>query len=596
MKTRLITLVALAATWLPARAIDNLTTLLPEEVTMFMSNKDSFLIEKLEGHPLQKAIAGSALKGIFAPLLTSQAAAREKADKIYKEETGMTFAELQKVFTGGTAVGVKLDFAMLFMGIAAAPGGGAPEMPKGFFDITAAVGFSGDEALAEKIGRAYGRLFKDMAVQNASGVPLPFAKFPDEYDSSTDDYAGVKLHTWKLKKGAKSIIESPSYAIHDGALIFTFTEEGLHSAIDRIKKGGKSLADSPRHAALEKMVKDSDLVAYFDLASIIKSAMNMAAAQGGIEVGQILSVVRAIGLNKLDLLYGSADLSKGRSDFEFGLTFHGNPALFKVIAMDGPGIVPNFLPTDVYTGSYGTFHFDRALAAVESIMKEAVPAMGDMISTQLDEIKKEMGVDVRKDLLANIGPDIFSASQSLPDSASKNDDEAVEPTVVGIKLKDRKAVELAVNTIINKSAPDAAMIEKREFQGATIKNIKGMPIGFLFTDDWFVLSMGPQTLIEKVITRMGKGGDDHLFAQPQVKAAFEGLPPDDDGSTYFDMGPMLDSLLGMAGGLGELPGFDKLINLKDLPKQMNLPLAMGVREYLDDKSFRVRAHIIEKKK
>ena len=52
----------------------------------------------------------------------------------------------------------------------------------------------------------------------------------------------------------------------------------------------------------------------------------------------------------------------------------------------------------------------------------------------------------------------------------------------------------------------------------------------------------------------------------------------------------------MASGLGEVPGLSELINLKDLPKKMNLPIVIGMRQYKDDNSFRVRLHIAEKKK
>ena len=592
MKTRIITLVALVAVWLPARAIDNLTTLLPEDVTAFMSTKDAHFFEKLSEHPLAKAFGDSGLRKIFSPMLEKQKEGQEKMEKILKEETGMTIAEVNKTFNGGSTIGVKFDFAMLF---GARLAGGAAEMPKGFFDMTLAMDFTGDEALAEKLTRAYARLFKESVAATGAAAPVLLAKFPEDYDASAEDYAGVKVHAWKLKKDAKSIIESPSYAVFDGALVFSLSEQGLRSAIDRVKKGAKSLADSPRHAALEKSAKESDFVSYFDLSTIIKSAMNMAAKEGGVAAGQTLTALRAIGVNKLDLLYLTADLSKGRSDFEFGLTFHDNPAFIKVIAMDGPGMVPNFLPPDADSGGHGTFYFDRALAAIESIMKDAVPAMGDLIATQLDELKKQTGVDIRKEIIANIGPDIFSATQPF-DGKPSDDEEDTEPTVLGLKIKDRKALELAVTTLINKSAPDAALFEKREYQGVTIHNFKEAPVGYLFTDDWLVISMGPQTLLEKVITRMAKGGDDHLFAQPVVKSAFEGLPGDDEGSTYVDVGPTLDMLLELASGFSDTPGVDQFIKLDDLPKTMNLPIAIGMRQYLDDKAFRLRAHVIEKKK
>ncbi len=600
MKYRICTLVVLAASWLPVRAVENLATLLPEDVTVFSSAKDARLFEQLDEHPLKKILVGSGLEKVMAPWIAKTAENKVKIDKIFKEETGLSVDEVFKKFSGGSAAGAKIDFAALFMGFANRGGAGAPELPKGLFDVTLAMDFSGDEALAEKIVRSYGRMFGELVKMPAAAAsPIPFAKFPDEYNATAEDYAGVKLHVWKLKKGAKSLIESPGYALIDGAMVVSFSEEGLKASVDRVKKGGKSLAESPRHAALAKSAKDSDMVSYFDIGSAVKSGMNMAAKEGGAGAGQGLSFVRALGLHKLDFIYFTLDLSKNRSDMEFGVTFHDNPGIMKVFATDGPGIVPNFLPPDADSGSHSTIYFDKMLAAIEGLMKEAVPAMGDMIGTQIDELKKQTGVDIRKDIIANIGPDFISASEPLKEGATKKEDdeeEELEPTIVGIKIKDRKTVELAVNTLINKSAPDGAMFEKREFQGVSINNMKEAPMGYIFTDDWFILSMGPQTLLEKVITRLAKPGDDHLFAQPVVKSAFEGLPGGDDGSTFLDLGPTLDKLLEMASGLGEVPGLSELINLKDLPKKMNLPIVIGMRQYKDDNSFRVRLHIAEKKK
>ena len=594
MKTHIITLIALVAAWLPARAIENLDTLLPEDVTVYFGMKDFHLYEKLDDHPLAKAVGGSELKKIFSPFMNKQKETEEKVEQIYKEETGMTPLEVKKSFTGGSAIGVKFDFVQLFMvGRAAGIGGAAPEFPKGMIDLTAAIGFSGDEALAEKLVRAYGRINKEVTAGEAAGA---LAKFPEEYDSSTEDYAGVKIHTWKLKKGVKSFIESPSYAIHDGALIFGLTEQGLRAAVDRVKKGAKSLADSPRHTTLAKSAKDSDLVTYFDLASVIKSAMNMAAQQGGAAAGQTLSMLRAIGVNKLDLLYMTLDLANNRSDMEMGLTFHDNPGIMKLLAATSAGTPPTFIPADSTSVSYGGVDFGKMLTIVEGLVKDAMPAMGDLIETQLGEVKKQTGVDIRKDILGNLGTDMFSASAAPAESAA-DDDEAADPTIIALKLKDRKALELAVTTLINKAAADEAMFEKREYQGHQINNLKEMPIGYVFTDDWLVVSMGPQTLLEKTLTRMAKGGDDHLFTLPSVKAALEGLPAVGDiGTGYFDMESMLDSLLEMAGGLDEVPGFNELIDLKNLPEKLNLPLVMGFRQYSSDNSTSVRFHFAEKKK
>ena len=628
MKLRILTFITLLAACLPARAVENLTTLLPEDSAFFMSMLDSHLFEKLDDHPIAKIISQSELRKVFAPLMKEQITGRERAEKIYKEEAGMTPTELQKFFPGGTVGGMKFDFIRMLDDLTKNRANPVAPSPFEYIDFVVATAFTGDEALTEKLARAYGRVMKEAldATSAAHDAPKPgadigngqrqgvtdgaaattasalkLARFPDDYDASTDDYAGVKLHLWKIKQGIKSPIETPCYTLFDGALVISTSERGLRGAVDRVKKGGASLADSARHKQMLKTAKETDMFMCFDIATVVHPAMDKTAKEGGFAAGQSLSLMRALGVHKLDFFYFTLDASKNRADMEFGLTFHDQPGIMKVLAIDGPGTVPNFIPPEADSAGHGTLHLDRVLAGIEALMKEGMPIMGDMIGTQIDDLKKRTGVDIRKDLIANIGPDMWTASAPLPESTTKKkedeaDDEMPESQIVAFKVRNRSAVELALDTLINKLAQDAAMFEKREYQGHSIHNMKGAPISYMFTDDWIILSVGAPNLLEKTLTRMAKGGDDHLFALPVVKAAFAGLPDGDDGSSFMDLGATLDRLLTLLGKENEIPPLKALINFDDPPKSLNLPLVIGVRQYHDDTSFRARVHVTEKAK
>ena len=628
MKIRILTFIALLAAWLPASAVENLTTLLPEDSAFFMSMQDTYLFENLDDHPIAKIISQSELRKVFAPLMKNYATGRERGEKIYKEETGMTMAELRKLFQGGTAMGMKFDFEKMFDAMGKNGAGMGQTSPFEFIEFVYALRFSGDETMTENFVRAYGRIMKEAAAAAAppagaqkdgddngrrararvidgadpaaASAQKP-ALFPDDYTVSTDDYAGVKLHLWKLKEGSKAPIETPCYALLDGTLLVSTSDRGLRGAVDRVKKGGASLADSARYKQLAKTAKESDMLAFFDIAAVVHPMMDKTAKEGGLAAGQSLSLMRALGVHKLDFLYLTLDASKNRADMEFGLTFHDQPGIMKILAVDGPGTVPAFIPPDADSAGHGTLHLDRMLAGIEALMKEGMPIMGDMIGTQIDELKKKTGVDIRKDLIANIGPDMWTASAPLPESTAKKkegeaDDEMPESQIVAFKVRNRSAVELALDTLINKVAQDAAMFEKREYQGHSIHNMKDAPVSYMFTDDWIILSVGAPNLLEKTLTRMAKGGDDHLFALPVVKAAFAGLPGGDDGSSFMDLGATLDRLLALLGKENEIPPLKALINFDDPPKKLNLPLVIGVRQYHDDTSFRARVHVAEKTK
>jgi hypothetical protein len=429
-------------------------------------------------------------------------------------------------------------------------------------------------------------------------VNLP--RFPEDFDASTDDYAGVKLHLWKIKPGVKSPVESPCYALLDGTIVVSTNERGLRGAVDRVKKGAASLADSQRHRQLLKTAGETDVLGSLDITAFVHPLMDKAAKEGGVAAAQTLTLLRAVGVQKFDFLYFTLDLSKNRADMEIGLTFHDQPGIIKVLSFDGPGTVPSFIPPDADSAGHSTWHLDRALAGIEGIMKEGVPIMGDLIGTQFDELKKRSGVDVRKDLIANIGPDYWTASAPPPREnevktppGNESEDGITESQMIALKVRNRPAVELALTTLINNVASSEAIFEKREYQGHSIHTMKEEPISYLFTDDWLILSIGAPNLLERTLTRMAKGGDDHLFAQPVVKAALGGLPDGDDGSTFMDLGATLDRLLGLLAE-EELDGLDAWVNLDDLPKSLNLPLVLGIRQYHDETSFRSKVHFAEK--
>ena len=602
MKLRILTLVTLVAAWLPARAVENLNSFLPEDSAFFMSMRDTYLFESLDDHPIAKLVVQSELKKVFAPLMKTQVDARERSEKIYKEETGMTPLELRKFFPGGTVVGMKFDFPRMLDEMAKNPGNPPAASPFEYIDLIFAMAFTGDEALTEKMARAYGRTMKEAvdAASKTQGAPK-IAAFPDDYDSSADDYAGVKLHLWKIKQGMKAPVDAPCFALFDGALVISTSERGLRAALDRVKKGGASLADSPRLVPMAKLAKESDMLMCFDIASIVHPAMDKTAKEGGLAAGQSLSIMRAIGVHKLDFLYCTLDASNKRAEMEFGITFHDQPGFMKVLAMDGPGTVPAFIPPDADSAGHGTLFLGKMLEGIEGLVKEGMPIMGDMIGNQIDELKKRTDVDIRKDVLANIGPDYWTASAPPPENAVKKpdageDDDFPESQIIAFKVKNRSALELAVDSLINKVAPGAAVFEKREYQGHSIHKMKDAPVSYLFTDDWLILSVGDSSLLEKTLSRMSKGGDDHLFALPGVKATLAGLPGEGDGITFMDLGATLDRLLPLLDKENELPPLKALINFDDPPKKLNLPIVIGVKQYHDDTSMRARVHATEKAK
>jgi hypothetical protein len=120
-------------------------------------------------------------------------------------------------------------------------------------------------------------------------------------------------------------------------------------------------------------------------------------------------------------------------------------------------------------------------------------------------------------------------------------------------------------------------------------------VGYVLTDDWFLIFGGPRVVLDKVLSRMRKGGGgEHLFAQSHVASAIKALPEGGNGTSYTDLGVLLGAIADLAKQLpggGEPNGF---IDFEALPDDLNLPLALSSRAFNEDGGLRVYMHIEEK--
>ncbi len=619
MKLRSL-LFALFCTLLPSlRAATDLATLLPEDTNIVFNLPDAHAFDKLEEHPLVKVFSTDEIKKLVGPFLAMQEKNKEMVAKIWKEEAGMSIEEARALMNGGIITGMRVRFADMVKARRAGLGGPAPELsPFQFMEGTVVAHFAGDEAAAEKYVNANIRVMAEVAKETAKldedededEKPAPkFAAFPDDYQASVEDYAGVKVHLWKAKPGKPAVVETPCWALVDKVFIVGLSERALQESVDRLKKGGNSLADTANYKAISAIAKDDAGFGYVDiqgLAAPLIAELDENVKRGGVPP-QSIRVVRALGVEKLDTAYMSFGVKGNGAHAEFGLTYHDKPAIMEFLAVDGPGTPPTFIPAEADSVGYGTIHLDRMLAVVEQVLAEADAGTAAMFASQLDSVRNNTGVDIKKNLLAHMGSEFWTATAPLPETGAKKkpaddeDEDELEPesTVMGLQLKDRKAFELSLTTLVNTFAPGGALFESRDVQGFTVKNIKNTPmqVGFVFTDDWLIISVGPQEFLEKVLSRIKKGGEgDSIFSLPHVKAALAALPGDDDGTSYMDFEAFVRSLLPPLKQLADLGTFGPDVDSDSFPEKLDIPLALVSRTYRDAKALRVRIHIETKAK
>lgn len=586
-----------------AAAVEDLATLFPENTTFLLSATDLGAIDKLEEHSVVKIISTPELKKAFAPTIGKWTEQLEKFEKYWKDEAGLNRRELQDLFPGGIALGVTLDPDALKEANKA--GKKFTELDRDETPMAIVAHFSGDEAKAKGVMEA---LMRSSPTEDEPG-DKPKLVFPDDFNSESDDDRGVKLHIWTPKKERK--YNTTAWALHDKVLIMANSEANLRASLDRARNNGASLATATTYKEVATRVKGGNVKLYAHVQPLIKMGINAAgekmadsAAPGMPDFGKVMG---ALGVDRFESIYAMANTKENAVDVELGVTYQQKPGILKIMATSGPGKAPDFFAPDFKTAGYGTFNWSQFMTGVQELIQEAVPQVGAMVNAQLDVIRGGTGVDIQKGLLGSFGPNYWSVSGALEpklaDTLKKSDDDEAaipqaEPQVMGIEVKDRKGFELALTSLLNYAAPGQALFEKSDYQGYTLHQFKSAPIPLIYltTDDWFIFSVGPRVLLDKVLTRLSKGGNqENLFSQAHVASAIRALPEGGDGTNYTDLGTMLESLVAL---VQQVPNaeLDEYVDIDALPAQLNIPLALTSRVYNEANSLRFRFHIEEKAK
>jgi hypothetical protein len=599
---------------LPVQAVDLLSAF-PENMTFVISSPDVKRLQSLDEHAVTKVLSAPELRKAFAPGLKRWEDGLESMEKRWKDDSGFSGKELRELFNGGVAVGFAFD--MKALAESTSPGAKLAVTEDVMQGVIMAH-FSGDESTAEKVINGFLRGVEgpDKGEKKTGEDAGEKLVFPDDYTSEVHEEQGVKLHLWVPKKQIKGTAPS-TWALVDKILILTNGEKTLKGCVERVQRGGASFAESPATKDLVTRVKASDVFAVGRLQPFMKmmeekgiqTFNDKAESSGGNAPGtpDPVKMFGWLGLSKLETGYLAADFKDAAVNVEFGITFKEKPGVLKLIATAGPGTVPDFLPADATAGSYGTMSLDKMMGTIEEFLADAMPPVNAMVSVKLDEIRRQSGVDIKKDLLGNLGPDYWTVSGLPPGglgSKSKKREEGevpgaeeMEAQVFGFRLKDKKAFELAFSSILNWALPGQSLFEANDYQGFTVQQFRGspLPVGYVMTDDWFLFFGGPRVVLEKVLSRMRKGGGGaHLFSQAHVASAVKALPEGGNGTSYTDLSVLLGALAELAK---QLPGGgepNRFIDFEALPDDLKLPLALSSRFFSEEGGMRVHMHIEEK--
>jgi len=591
---------------LPCLAADP-ASVLPDESVAYME-MDSQGLNKLSEHPVVKTLPLADLEKLFNKFTGTTPEEEEKIRKIFEEKAGMSLEEIDKR-AGRFAVSVHdLDI----------PAEPTPENLKG--EISLALELDADEAQLEKIGAGLGALLLEGFKQGAeeSGAPADFlSEMEKAFEHTTADHAGVKIHVFKLQEteltsDAPAFVREWAYAFHDKTIVASSGQDGVEEMLDRLKSGANtgSLAASAWYKKDHEKAGAALGMVSLNLEFLLGLVEKYGLPEADSSDLDVKKMWTALGADKLQSAVIAAGAGEETLDLALLLNWSEKPGLFGVFAVPGSGTAPAFLPKSLAAASYQQLDFDKTLDNAIKLAAQIYPPAEMVVQTALAAAQGQVGVDIRKELLGQLGPDIWVASRYEEKDAAPSPGPlgAAEVAllsvaglngVYGIKVKDSKAFALALDTIINKVASRDAIFETREYQGYTIHNAKGVPdpvkIGYVLTDEWLILSIGGQEALEQILARLGKGGDDGLFAQKAIAKTLDSLRGGQMATTAGDVGANVKAMCDMFAATMQQAGGDAPeIPFDELGKLLNVPLIMVDKTWLEDSHLEYRVRIAPK--
>ena len=592
---------------LPCLAVDP-ATVLPDESVAYME-MDSQAFYKLEGHPVIKTMPLAKLEELMLKMSKSSPDENERIKKMMTDEMGMTYEELEKKFG-------RLAMTFHDLNIPANP---QPENVGAEFSMAAEL--DGDEAFMEKYMKV---IFKVMTQQlekqsGQNGAPdldELLKKAAEVMEHTTAEHGGVKIHIWKLKetddtKNVPKLVREWSYAIHDKMVLVSSGQDGVEEMLDRMKSGANtgSLAASAFYKKDHEKAGQTLGMASLNLETILGLVEKYALPLADSSEVDVAKVWKALGADKLQSAAIALGAGEDSLDLIALLTYSEKPGLFAVPVIPGSGKVPEFLPASLTSAGYQQMDVEKTLDNAIKLAAQIYPPAEQVVEMGLNAAKAQVGVDIRKDLLSQLGPDFWTASAAGKPAEAKSGG-AIGITnallmgfggksVMGIRLKDSKAFGLALDTIINKVASKDALFSTREYQGHTINEVKESPeefrVAYVQTDEWLILSIGGGEVLEQILGRLGKSGDGGFFAQKVVARHLDALRSGQAATSVSDLGETISSVFGLLEMATKQTGAGALeFPFAELGKLLKLPLWSVDKAWIDGGHLEYRMRIVPK--
>jgi hypothetical protein len=577
----LLPLLALAPA--PAAEGIRLERLLPEKCPCVLLVEDApALLANWEKTSLAKAWSDPAIMKFLAPL-------REKMgidtwDEKSQKETGFTVKEILGLLRGQVAIACT-DMSAL-------PGiQGAPDIvefvPDG--EDVPAEPEEDDFHAKEDDDIQSGMLILARIGENREALETLMAKDLEhsqkeakpgvEYREITEEFQGETLHIEQKTRGMETLDVHDCWAIVQDLFMTAPSKEDLQKAISNLKQGGavSSLTSSVHFQKVRARAPLSDLLVYMDLEAVLPFALEQVDDIPENEMGITKEgIFKALGADVLQAAYLSARLGDDATEVQVGILYREVKGLVKLLAapMAGTPARAGFIPSDATQFGAWTFDLKTLYETLEEILGDLSPQFLVMVQMTLQQMTAQTGVDIKKDLLDNLGGEIAIAKVPRPSEPGKAPTLEDQDSLVVLSVANRQALETALETLKTSLAPGGEMFEKRDYLGTTLHSFKiPLPgpegqgekqLTYSLTDRHLIVCVGSSGPLEGVLAALAKPGAS-VWERDEVRKALETLRPKESFLSYTDFRVGMGQIIETFAKIQEQSGLDEPFDLDAKP-------------------------------
>ncbi|MBC8008974.1 MAG: hypothetical protein H7067_02620 [Burkholderiales bacterium] len=532
-----LVLAAFASASFASAAEPALTRLVPADTAIVVALRDlPALRARFPESASGRAWADPEIARFFAPL-SGHPEIAEMIEKV-KAETGHTPAELFALATGDVLLTV----------------------PAG------SLRFSGDNPgadvfLALEIGENEAKITELVAAARAKDASAGTA--------STEDYNGATIHTFTPASPAATppgadAVSAPAeplvWSLHQGRWFLSTDRALVTAALDALAAGGlpESLATSSDYQkVLDRAGGGADVLAFLNwkavypaLISAIEAARDPKEAPNPFGMEPV-NIMKALGLDAIESFSVSAGTVGDLDRVDAALTYTEARGVVNLLAYrDGPVARPDWVPAAWFNVSSQNFSVPEAYAELERILDRVSPMVAGMAQGQLKTFERQLGLDLKRDLIGNLG-ESFISGYALPAGADADNPPAHDQLdqFIGISLADAASFERSLETIKAKYLPpgDASPIKTRDYLGRKLHTFETAPgargASYAITDGWLLLGIGSPASVESVVQLLNAPNPTASFWQrADVREALLSAPTGAFSIQHTELAPLLASL------------------------------------------------------